>query len=105
MVLLAHYGIVHATYSHAHNGIRTTMYTEYNVLKCHGDAEDFPLPSFKYNHFRMSWYSFLGLLDIDYDHGFIYSIHVMFVVSSLSLSSWMGLLYPLEGLWTHGKIF
>ena len=47
------------------------MYTEYNVLKkCHGDVDDVPLASFQYNHFRLSWYSFLSLLDIDYDKGF-----------------------------------
>ena len=47
------------------------MYTEYNVLKtCHEDVDDAPLQSFQYNHFRLSWYSFLNLLDIDYSRGF-----------------------------------
>ena len=40
------------------------MYTEYNVLKkCHADVDDIPLPSFNYNHFRISWYSFLNRLE------------------------------------------
>ena len=45
--------------------------TEFCVLKkCLEDANDMSLHNFQYNHFRMSWYSFLNLLDINYSSGF-----------------------------------
>lgn len=48
------------------------MYTEYSVLsKAHEDAGNKDFKLFTYNHFRSSWYSFLNILDIDMDEGFI----------------------------------
>lgn len=51
---------------------RGTIYTEYTILKImHADAGSLGLPRLlKYNHFRMAWYSYLGLLNIDYLEGF-----------------------------------
>ena len=51
---------------------RGTMYTEYTILKMmHADAGSSTLPRLlKYNHFRMAWYSYLGLLNINYSEGF-----------------------------------
>lgn len=48
------------------------MFTEYTILqKIHSDIEeDLALNAFKYHHFRQAWYSFLGLLDIEYSQGF-----------------------------------
>lgn len=44
------------------------MYTEYTILqRMHSYVErEILLDTFKYNHFRCAWYSFLHLLDIDY---------------------------------------
>lgn len=44
------------------------MYTEYTILqRMHSYVdESILLDTFKYNHFRCAWYSFLQLLDIDY---------------------------------------
>lgn len=52
---------------------RTTMHTEYTVLcETHVDA------TFKervsYQKFRMAWHSFIELLDIDYEDGFMCAI-------------------------------
>lgn len=48
------------------------MYTEYSVLsKVHEDAGNKDFKLFTYNHFRSSWYSFLNLLDIDMEKGFM----------------------------------
>ena len=49
------------------------MFTDYTILqKIHSDVEgELVLNSFKYHHFRQAWYSFLGLLDIDYSQGFL----------------------------------
>lgn len=52
---------------------RTTMYTEYSVLKelqlslgnLHFSA------IFTYNDYRLAWYSFMKQLDINYDEGFV----------------------------------
>lgn len=54
-----------------HN-VRTTMYTEYGILeRIHKDVGDIPLDTvFSYNHFRLSWYAYLNLLDIDLSLGF-----------------------------------
>ena len=51
---------------------RTTMFTEYCILeKLHEDVGDVPLnTTFAYNHFRLSWYAYLNLLDIDFSNGF-----------------------------------
>ena len=51
---------------------RTTMFTEYTVLKKIQEDSGSHLFSslFTYNHFRFSWYSYLSLLDIDYRNGF-----------------------------------
>ena len=51
---------------------RGTMYTEYTIIKMmHADAGSSTLPRLlKYNHFRMAWYSYLGLLNINYSEGF-----------------------------------
>ena len=51
---------------------RTTMYTEYSILEqIHKDVEDRPLKAvFTYNHFRLSWYAYLSMLDIDLSLGF-----------------------------------
>ena len=48
------------------------MYTEYTILqRMHSDTEEeMILNAFKYNHFRISWYSFISLLDINYSQGF-----------------------------------
>ena len=48
------------------------MYTEYTVLqRLHFDVEDqLVLSAFKYHHFRKAWYTFMNLIDIDYDKGF-----------------------------------
>ena len=49
------------------------MYTEYTILqKMQSDSteEQLILNAFKYNHFRMAWYSFVQLLDIDYSERF-----------------------------------
>lgn len=48
------------------------MYTGYTVLvKAHEDGGN---PSFsstvEYHHFRIAWYAFLSLLDIDFSEGF-----------------------------------
>lgn len=60
-----------------HNNIhisnRTTMHTEYTILNAiHCDATKQSLhgAGFQYHHFRMGWYSFLTLLDIDLSEGF-----------------------------------
>lgn len=60
-----------------HNNIhifnRTTMHTEYTILNAiHCDATEQSLngAGFQYHHFRMGWYSFLTLLDIDLSEGF-----------------------------------
>lgn len=48
------------------------MYTEYCVLsKAHEDAGNKDFKLFTYNHFRSSWYSFLNLLNIDMEKGFM----------------------------------
>ena len=48
------------------------MYTEYRILeKTYADVGDIPLKTiFTYNHFRLSWYAYLSLLDIDVSLGF-----------------------------------
>ena len=48
------------------------MYTEYGILeKICEDVGDSPLNTvFTYNHFRLSWYAYLNLLDIDLSLGF-----------------------------------
>ena len=48
------------------------MYTEYTVIQSmHNGMEAQLLHSaFKYDHFRRSWYSYISLLDIDYQEGF-----------------------------------
>ena len=46
------------------------MYTDYCVLKELHNQLGNDLSIFSYNHFRISWYTFLSLLDIDYDCGF-----------------------------------
>ena len=51
---------------------RTTMFTEYTVLKKiqEDSGSHFFSSLFTYNHFRFSWYNYLSLLDIDYGDGF-----------------------------------
>lgn len=52
---------------------RTTMHTEYTILNAiHCDAAEQSLHAagFQYHHFRMGWYSFITLLDIDFSEGF-----------------------------------
>lgn len=51
---------------------RTTIYTQYCVLtQNHKDAGSSNFSSlFTYNHYRLAWYSFLELMDIDYSTGF-----------------------------------
>jgi hypothetical protein len=50
---------------------RGTIFTEYSILKMlHQDAGSMLPNLLSYNHFRMAWYSYLSLLDIDYAHGF-----------------------------------
>ena len=49
------------------------MHTEYTILNAiHCDATEQSLhgAGFQYHHFRMGWYSFLTLLDIDLSEGF-----------------------------------
>ncbi len=49
------------------------MFTEYTILcKTQEDLgnEDFST-KFSYNHFRMAWYAFARLLDIDLSEGFM----------------------------------
>ena len=48
------------------------MYTEFTVLqRMHSDMEEkLVLNALKYNHFRCAWYTFLGLMDIDYSEGY-----------------------------------
>ena len=46
------------------------MYTDYCVLKELHNQLGNDLSIFSYNHFRISWYTFLSLLDIEYDCGF-----------------------------------
>ena len=47
------------------------MYTEYSVLKeLHHHLGNDLGSRFTYNHFRLSWYNYLNLLDIDYESGF-----------------------------------
>lgn len=52
------------------------MFTEYSVLvKTHEDLGDHSFSSkFTYNHFRMSWYGFVQLLDIQLNEGFVCTI-------------------------------
>lgn len=52
---------------------RSTIYTEYSTLcKFHEDlgSKQFSY-SFSYNQYRLAWYSFLHLLDIDMESGFM----------------------------------
>lgn len=51
---------------------RGTIFTEYTILKMmHQDAGSMMLSTLlSYNHFRMAWYSYLGLLNIDNTMGF-----------------------------------
>ena len=48
------------------------MYTEFCILeKMHEDVGDLSLKTvFTYNHFRLSWYAYLSMLDIDLPLGF-----------------------------------
>ena len=48
------------------------MYTEFTILqRMHRDLEEkLVLDAFKYDHFRLAWYSFLNLLDINYPESF-----------------------------------
>ena len=48
------------------------MYTEYTVLRefQHHLGNTMFSNVFSYNQFRLSWYSYLSLLDIDYTSGF-----------------------------------
>lgn len=49
-----------------------TLYCEYQTLvDMHRDAGHVEFSGiFSYQHFRSSWYSYLGLLDIDFNDGF-----------------------------------
>ena len=48
------------------------MYTEYTVLvKIHKDGGGDLITYFTYNNFRMAWYAYLQLLDIDIPRAFI----------------------------------
>lgn len=50
---------------------RGTIFTEYTIQMMHQDAGSIALHSLlSYNHFRMAWYSYLGLLNINYADGF-----------------------------------
>ena len=50
------------------------MHTEYTTFKeAHKDAgNNIISDSFSYNHYRHSWYSFLSLLNVDLEIGFMY---------------------------------
>ena len=51
---------------------RTSIHTEYTVLKTiHEVAGNHLEDRFTYYHFRAAWYSYLNLLDIDYNSGFV----------------------------------
>ena len=65
------------------------MYTEYRILeKTYADVGDIPLKTvFTYNHFCLSWYAYLSLLDIDVSLGFSCKV----CGTTLMFSSWMQL--------------
>ena len=73
------------------------MYTEYGILeKMHADVGDIPLNTvFTYNHFRLSWYAYLNLLDIDYSLGFSCKVcgttPEVIIMDATSLSFWRAL--------------
>ena len=52
------------------------MFTEYSILvKTHEDLGNYDFSSqFTYNHFRMAWYAFIQLLDIDFNQSFMCNI-------------------------------
>jgi len=52
--------------------LRTTLFTEYTVLtKLQEDSGNSDFSSlFSYNNFRLGWYSYLSLLEINYEDGF-----------------------------------
>lgn len=55
---------------------RTTIFTEYSILvKTHEDLGNYEFSSkFTYNHYRMAWYAFTQLLDVDLQQGFVCNI-------------------------------
>ena len=76
LVLLAHLEtsllwILLVACSYVNFFLRGTIFTEYAILKLMISDCGVVLPALlTYNKFRMAWYSYLALLDINYAEGF-----------------------------------
>ena len=95
---------------------RVTMYTEHEVLReLHLNLGNSRFPDVvSYNHFRLSWYSYLNLLDIDYSIGFrcnrcgdqpqILIIDATSLAFRKALDTWHSHLFQSANIESHGKI-